>query len=51
MLAYLVVGLDIAFGQGTVFPVACKHNQAHQTAQTQDDLLARENHITGPTGT
>lgn len=48
LAAYLVIGLDIAFVQGTVFSIASKHNQTHQTAQAQDDLLAWENHITGP---
>lgn len=44
----LVVGFDVALVQRAVLSIASKHDQTHQTTQTQDDLLAREHYVAGP---
>lgn len=45
---HLVVALHVALVQRAVLSIASKHDQTHQAAQTEDNLLARENHIAGP---
>lgn len=45
---HLVISFDIALVQRAVLSITSKHDQTHQTTQTEDDLLARENNIAGP---